>query len=320
MDQALKQRLVGATVLIILAVILLPMLLSGQPELQNESRRIELPDKPPELSMDKRRFPIGQQDDSHSSRVPEPQPETQPHTQPETQPETQPRSRPAETSASKRNAAPGVSAAAQDAVPTDANEETQPAQIPAAPAPSVEQAEGDQGQGAPARGRYLVQVASFSNPASVNQVSQMLGQIGLPVLLDQVTTDAGRLHRVRVGPFDEVSQADTAIESIRALNLDLQPRMVDLFPEEEAPVTEPSDPMVRWVVQAGVFSARENAESMMQRLRNEGFSAFMQEESGGGKTVFRVKIGPVVERRHAEALDAQLLEKMGINGMVMSVD
>ena len=46
MDQALKQRLVGATVLIILAVILLPMLLSGQPELQNESRRIELPDKP----------------------------------------------------------------------------------------------------------------------------------------------------------------------------------------------------------------------------------------------------------------------------------
>jgi DedD protein len=312
MDQALKQRLVGATVLIILAVILLPMLLSGQSELQNESRRIELPDKPPELSMDKRRFPIGQQDDSHSSRVPEPQPETQP--------ETQPRSRPAEASAPARNASPGASAAAQEAVPTETNEETRPAQIPAAPAPAVEQPEGDQGQGAPAQGRYLVQVASFSNPASVNQFSQMLGQIGLPVLLDQVTTDAGRLHRVRVGPFDEVSQADTAIESIRALNLDLQPRMVDLYPEEEAPVTEPSDPMVRWVVQAGVFSARENAESMMQRLRNEGFSAFLQEESGGGKTVFRVKIGPVVERRHAEALDAQLLEKMGINGMVMSVD
>ena len=74
MDQALKQRLVGATVLIILAVILLPMLLSGQPELQNESRRIELPDKPPELSIDTRRFPIGQQDSAQPSRVPETMP------------------------------------------------------------------------------------------------------------------------------------------------------------------------------------------------------------------------------------------------------
>ena len=71
MDQALKQRLVGATVLIILGVILLPMLLSGQSDLSNESPAIELPDKPPELSMDKRRFPIGQQSAERPSRVPE---------------------------------------------------------------------------------------------------------------------------------------------------------------------------------------------------------------------------------------------------------
>ena len=51
MDIALKQRLVGASVLIALAVVVLPMLLSGQPELQNESARIEVPEKPPELSI-----------------------------------------------------------------------------------------------------------------------------------------------------------------------------------------------------------------------------------------------------------------------------
>ena len=60
MDKALKQRLVGATVLIILAVIVLPMLLSGRSDtLKQESRQIELPTKPDELSIETRRFPVG---------------------------------------------------------------------------------------------------------------------------------------------------------------------------------------------------------------------------------------------------------------------
>src|SRR6056300_1150331 len=60
MDKALKQRLVGASVLIILAVIVLPMLLSGRSEtLKQESRQIELPAKPDELSIETRRFPVG---------------------------------------------------------------------------------------------------------------------------------------------------------------------------------------------------------------------------------------------------------------------
>ena len=60
MDKALKQRLVGASVLIILAVIVLPMLLSGRSDtLKQESRQIELPPKPEELSIETRRFPVG---------------------------------------------------------------------------------------------------------------------------------------------------------------------------------------------------------------------------------------------------------------------
>ena len=68
MDKALKQRLVGASVLIILAVIVLPMLLSGRSDtLKQESREIELPPKPEELSIETRRFPIGIPDKPASS-------------------------------------------------------------------------------------------------------------------------------------------------------------------------------------------------------------------------------------------------------------
>jgi len=62
MDKALKQRLVGASVLIALAVVVLPMLLGGRPEGgTQETQKIEIPPQPPELSFETRRYPIGQQ-------------------------------------------------------------------------------------------------------------------------------------------------------------------------------------------------------------------------------------------------------------------
>ena len=62
MDKALKQRMVGASVLIALAVIVLPMLLGGRPEGETQqTRKIELPAKPPEISFETRRYPIGEQ-------------------------------------------------------------------------------------------------------------------------------------------------------------------------------------------------------------------------------------------------------------------
>jgi DedD protein len=324
MDQALKQRLVGATVLIILGVILLPMLLSGQPELQNESRRIELPDKPPELSMDTRRFPIGQHQAERPSSVPE------------------------STSGESGQAAPGdagdvvidtgagrgepdaAGASAIQAPESDPVPEPEPAP-PVEPEPELAVSEAAEQaavtEAAPlestasgSQGRYLVQVASFSNPASVNRVSEDLTRLGLPVLMDNVSTDAGRLHRVRVGPFDSTGEAEAAIERIHGLNLDLQPRVLDLRPDENAPVTDPADPLVRWVVQAGVFSANENAEQMDAALRGNGFSAFSERVERNGETTFKVRIGPVPERRRAEELDAELERKMGIDGLVMSVD
>ena len=77
MDKALKQRLVGACVLIALAVIILPMLLGGQPEQGQEAEKIELPPRPKELSFETRRFPIGQQPPEQPSEVP-PAPEGAP--------------------------------------------------------------------------------------------------------------------------------------------------------------------------------------------------------------------------------------------------
>ena len=60
MDQALKQRLVGATILIALAVIFLPLLLDGEGADGQRTQPIEIPDRP-EVEFQTRRLPIAQQ-------------------------------------------------------------------------------------------------------------------------------------------------------------------------------------------------------------------------------------------------------------------
>ncbi|NIP18333.1 MAG: hypothetical protein GWM87_09380 [Xanthomonadales bacterium] len=292
MDKALKQRLVGASVLIVLAVIVLPMLLSGQPESQQDTRGIEVPARPSELSFETRRFPIGEQAGS-----------------------------PAATAGAQSAAVPGgeQTGDAPEEIPamTERAPESPGRQIapnPQPPAVAVEPA---------APGRYLVQVGSFSSSGNANRLAGRLREGGMPVLLDTVETSAGRLHRVRVGPFDAETGAQEAVQDIRARIPDLKdlnPRVLDLRPDESAPVTEPSDPLVRWVVQVGSFAEEGNATDLVQRLRDNGFSAFTAAVTEPGGVSYKVRIGPVIERQTAVETVARLQSELAMEGLVISVD
>lgn len=350
MDKALKQRLVGASVLVALAVIVLPMLLGGQPEEGGEARQIEIPPKPRETAFETRRFPIGEQPADTPSVVPDteaPEPVNLPPPRPEsgpasaTQASTPAASPPDDVAGSDLLSAPdageataagepeapaeGVEEEASDGVatatesspmdrPAATTEPEQLAPVEAAPVTAPAQAT------AAAGGRYLVQVASFSAPGNATRLATRLREQGLPVLEDTVDSEAGTLHRVRLGPFEQRSQADRAITSLRQQYSDLSPRVLDLRPTEEAPVTSPSDPLVRWVVQLGSFGDPANAEQLVFRLRDEGYSAFSVAVSGASGTAHKVRVGPVTSRDEAVRLETRIESSMGLDGLVMSTD
>ena len=121
----------------------------------------------------------------------------------------------------------------------------------------------------------------------------------MPVLMDNVETNAGILHRVRVGPFDQAEEADRAVAAIRARIPDLNPRVMDLRPDESAPVTVPSDPLLRWVVQVGSFGEAVNAEKLVYRLRDAGYRASSVTVTSATGTVYIVRVGPEIERQNA---------------------
>lgn len=334
MDIALKQRLVGASVLVALAVVVLPMLLGGRPESGvQETQTIELPPQPSELDFQTRRYPIGETP-SVPQRAPEEAPSgdaTATLPQPQRSPESSPRAETAEEAGhdagrdaegtDKRGAVAHVELEPrefQDALPDDTVPATVAADREAAPEPSA--AKVTVPAAASGGGRYVVQVASFGSTDNAKRLSETLRGSGYAVLSDTVTSDVGTLHRVRVGPYASEAEASAAAARLRQQVSDVKPRVVDLQPEKAAQVTTPSDPLVRWVVQLGSFSSTANADSLVERVRAEGFSAFKESISSSGSTIYRVRVGPFLDRDEAIRVDGLIAERLAVDGVVMSAD
>jgi DedD protein len=169
-------------------------------------------------------------------------------------------------------------------------------------------------------GRYVVQVASFGAADNASRLSETLRGYGYAVILDTVKSDVGTLHRVRVGPYGTESEASGIVSRLQTQVGDIKPRIMDLQPEKVAQVTRPADPLVRWIVQVGSFSSADNADKLVARLRLESMTAYKEEVSSSGATIYRVRVGPFLEREEAIRVDEQVLERLSIDGVVMSAD
>jgi DedD protein len=315
MDKALKQRLVGASVLIILAVIILPMLLSGRSDiLKQESREIELPAKPEELSIETRRFPVG---------VP-----GKPMVEKQAEESLPNEDEPVETEKPEVSSAVLTQAPVSDVQTpeAEAGELKPPAgeveKLPGVTSITLSTGADDNPVMPETPGestdtpRYLVQVASFSNEKNANALAGQLRSDNLSVLMDVVDRPAGRLHRVRVGPYADRADADAVVENIGLKMKDLRPRVLDLRPDESAPVSMPSDPLVRWVVQVGSFNSEKSAETLVAKLRLAGLPTFSEKVTSQGNVVYKVKIGPELDRASATELAGKVKADHGLDGFV----
>ncbi len=315
MDKALKQRLVGASVLIALAVVVLPMLLGGRPDGEvQKTQKIELPPQPSELDFQTRRYPIGEQpaeqipksEPAPVKALPTPGPASGP--QVETEPDTVPEQLAEESAPAEMD----LEETAEEAVSEPAGENV-PETVVVTPLPSPVAATKDPG-------RYVVQVASFGSLANANRLASTLRGYGYAVMLDSIKSDVGTLHRVRVGPFADEAEANGAVGRLRSQVSDVKPRIMDLQPDKAVQVSQPSDPMVRWVVQVGSFSDASNADNLVARLRLESLSAYQEQVTRSGTVIYRVRVGPFLERDDAIKADNLVAERLFIDGVVMSAD
>ena len=334
MEPALKQRLVGAAVLVALAVIFLPMLVQG-PAPESGVANVPLDAPPaPQGEFETRDLPLV---------APEGAPAEGALAMDNTPPDN---AAPADV-ASVATVAPAAASTATATVPQTAAAITEqlPETKPAAPAPDVML------PAATAGGNYAVHFGSYGTAAAADKLIASLRASQLPAYREAATVDGKTMQRVRIGPFATRAQAEDARLRAAHVRDDVGARVVALDAEAAAPpakpvaaakpadkkpeppkpaapkpdvakaetakpVAAPAASGTGFAVQLAAFSKSADANALRDKLRAAGFSAFTEVVNTDKGALTRVRVGPVLNRAEADQLKAQVKSKVGLDGIV----
>lgn len=88
-------------------------------------------------------------------------------------------------------------------------------------------------------------------------------------------------------------------------------------PKAEPPVSKPANPAgTGFVVQMGAFASATDATALRDTLRKAGFNAFTDTVPSANGSLTRVRVGPVINRAEAEALKSKLEHAGKAGGMI----
>ena len=195
MERALKERIIGAVVLVVFAVLVVPIFLDGPPgDEEIVTERVLLPG----------------QDETRTQTVVLERDRTEPV------PAGTPNDSPGETveePAAAEPEPPKPVVQRQDASPEPAPSEP----VPAESKPAAEAATSTTGM-------WAVQLGSFSNKENAEKLAADLRKQGYAAFLSQLETDKGTLHRVRIGPQKDRQAAEAM--AARLLKVDIKGQVV----------------------------------------------------------------------------------------------
>ncbi len=197
MDQGLKERLVGAAVLVAIGVWLIPWVLDGpETPIENSPSSLQLPaaEEPVPMRTQTLRIGADAEEPTVAEAVPTPaEPAVVAALPAEPEPAVEP------------PAAPVAAAPAQPAAAA-----TPPAAAPrpaaAAPAPA-------------AKGDWVVQLGSFGAEDNARALARRADQFGYRASVSTTRANGRTLYRVRVGPYEGRREAEAAASALGAHGL-----------------------------------------------------------------------------------------------------
>ena len=343
MDTALKQRLIGAVVLVALAVIFLPMLIKGPaPDSGVSDVPLAVPASP-DGQFETRELPLVTPGNALNggavgldSTATAPAPVT-PATASEAIPlGTAPAATPAMLPAT---AAAGNLAVNFGAYATAADADAVIARLKQSKLPAFREATVINGKPA-----HRVRIGPYVDRADAEAARLQATQVRSDVKAQVVTLDAQGPSPVPTSASApataSAAQPTTATAPVTTQVLPPEPAKPavakpvtptpaaaavtkpvatapkPVAPTAAAPAPKPAASNVGFAVQLGAFSQAADANALRDKLRAAGFSAFVQQVKTDKGTLSRVRVGPVASRADAEALKSQVAAKSGIQGMV----
>lgn len=330
MDTPLKQRLIGAIVLVALAVIFLPMLVKGPaPDSDVQDVPLRAPDAPADAQFETRELPLVAPNapaTGSATGMPGAQPVAEGGSPATT----------AEGEALPPTAAAGNYAVSFGAYATEADADAVIAHLKKSNLPGFRQPDTLNG-----RAVWRVRIGPYADRAQAELIRLEAGKASRDVNSQVVVLDAGKEPAAPVAaqpaPASSAAAAPASspvrtetlpAEPTRPVAAETRPEPRPAAPKPEATrpaaperttttvSTAPAASRVGFAVQLGAFARPADANALRDKVRAAGFSAFVEQVHTDSGVLNRVRVGPVANRADAEQLKAQVAAKIGIAGMV----
>lgn len=307
MEPALKTRLLGAAVLIALAIIFVPMFFSGSPQktANDQSVSLQIPDQP-DAQLQTKTLSVA----AGSASVADAD-----HVATVNADAGKPAPAPADVAVTPSQPSPSQSTVPASAAPSTptapaAVAKASPAAPPVATAP-----------GTAANGAYSVNLGIYGDRANADKLIASVGKQGLRAHGVDTTYNGKPATRVVVGPFEDRAAAEAARLKLKTTQPGVPVALMASASDQagDAPASAiPANRAGGWAVQLGAFGAEADANKLRDRLRASGFDGYVDSIPSNGRQLWRVRAGPVNERAAAEQLKAQIAAKLKIDGNIVT--
>ena len=311
MEAELKQRLVGASVIIALAIIFIPMIFDDSKISQNQTISIEIPDEPNDLkhkvlSIDTAQPPKTNQEinaDSNTEIIQD------------------------KANLSIDNQAPIVKTSEiiidvvdnSDSKPVridqlppviDKSIETEVIQVVKEPIiKSVEAAITSVDAKT-----YRVKFGAFSEEKNAQQLKAKIINAGFTAIVEK--DNDKNIYKVHSEFLSSKSAANNLSSKIQKLNLNIGKPGIEALTDAQV---ENSEAVLDtgWIIQIGIFSSKENSIKLRNKIRKKSFVAFVDEiKNSKNQNLYRVRIGPYATRDEADKIKDSIKAKMNLKGLL----
>jgi len=347
----LKTRLLGAAVLIALAVLFVPMFFSSSPPAAGGDQAVSLEIPPaPDRDLQTKTMslvPDGASSAANAPVVPSAATSAGVPANPASGDQLatvnigsrRPRDVETDPAAGQKPEPTTVTqpSATQPVIPAKAPEPAPRTTTAAAPAakPPAATAATPNDAGTAARGSYSLNLSAYASSASAQSLMQRVRALGYPVSSRAITQAGKSLTMVSAGPFETRAAAEAArlkiTQSIPGAPARLESGASTVKGDAPAkPASQPAataaapkaPPAARaggFAVQVAAMGSQADANALRDKLRAGGFDGFVDSVNAGGRQLWRVRAGPQTQRADAERVRDQIKAKVGIAGNVVSV-
>ena len=176
-------------------------------------------------------------------------------------------------------------------------------------------------------GNYTLNLSAYASAAGAASLEHRVRALGYPASRHAITQAGQARTLVIAGPFETRTAAEAArlkiTQSIPGAPARLEQDASHDDENAAAAVASPAPQATGraggWAVQLAAMSNQADANALRDKLRANGFDGFVDTVQSNGKQLWRVRAGPQTQRADALRLRDQIKAKLGSDGNIVPV-